>query len=495
MRAASWSIVCFAAALAAQAGPEQLLAQLAGEGRADAHAQLVTLGAAAVPALSSGLGTDAKEVTIERLQREIGPPAGGAVPELTRLFLRARIGEVFNACLETLADLVPFRPGDATLTELQVVTVYSKMPVRYQAIAPRLQVQQQRLIVRLRFDRDQPVDELIAVARGRRALRVELAVQLLGECGAGARSALPALCELLEREDPRILCSGDALPLRAASARAILAIDPDGHAAERARAVLAGAKPAPVPAVPERARGRALELAALLAQPQQRSEAATNLEALGGWVAPDVAALLTAEHDHDTRMAALSMITRLGRDAVAAVPRLYKALRALPTEDTLAVMSALLATAPYSRDVLPGLSWTFSARRLALFGRELRGSVDTDFYSAFLSAADDLAAALAVDTHAALDELEGYLESESVLVRERALMVLPARGAAARPLLGELGAMLTAEQPKARTPNRLPVDHDAIVHRLAAEAILAIAAPDNPLVERAHAVLRAAEGK
>jgi len=417
------------------------------------------------------------------------------VPALTRLFRSLRFDEVLPECLETLADLMPFRMTDATITGLQVEAVYSHMPARYVEMMPRVAVQLERLAARRTFDRDQRTDELIAVARGRRALRVELAVQLLGERGAAARDALPVLREVLEREDPRVLRTGDALPLRATAARAILAIDPDGHAAELARAVLAGAPPAPAPVVPERARERARELISQLSEPRQRPEAATNLEALGSWVAADVAALLTAEHDHDTRMAALSMITRLGRDAVAAVPRLYEALRALPTEDTLAVMSALLATAPYSRDVLPGLSWTFSARRLALFGRELRGSVDTDFYSAFLSAADDLAAALAVDTHAALDELEGYLESESVLVRERALMVLPARGAAARPLLGELGAMLTAEQPKARTPNRLPVDHDAIVHRLAAEAILAIAAPDNPLVERAHAVLRAAEGK
>src|SRR5262245_36090963 len=64
--------------------PAHLVAQLATEQRAAAHGRLVELGAAALPALTAGLGTGADDVTIELagILREIGAPAGGAVPAL-----------------------------------------------------------------------------------------------------------------------------------------------------------------------------------------------------------------------------------------------------------------------------------------------------------------------------------------------------------------------------------------------------------------------------
>src|SRR5262245_47893428 len=132
MRATLGSLACFAAALAAQdrVDPARLVAQLGGDGKAAAHVQLVKLGAAAVPALTAGLGAPGDKATVERLRilREIGPPAGSAVPVIRDRFLQVRLEEQFAEWQAAFADLVPFRPDDEVIDPMAVVTAWSRIP-------------------------------------------------------------------------------------------------------------------------------------------------------------------------------------------------------------------------------------------------------------------------------------------------------------------------------------------------------------------------------
>jgi hypothetical protein len=84
-------------------------------------------------------------------------------------------------------------------------------------------------------------------------------------------------------------------------------------------------------------------------------------------------------------------------------------------------------------------------------------------------------------------------------VRERALRLLTERGADARAALPALAKVMTEPQPAYVVETWTEdggirfgsVDSNATLHPLAAAAVLAIAAPDDPLAAEAKEVLRA----
>jgi hypothetical protein len=500
-------IACSAATLAAQqtVAPEQLVAQLRGDGRATAHSQLVALGATAVPALTKGLvAAQPDEVTDERLciLREIGPAAGDAVPAI--LDLLRRVVDYAAAC-DVLGELAPYGP-DGSRQEWESLQLHMHRLMLKPQDTTRIQRTRERFAVPQRTD----VAKLTQMLRTHHAYTVEVAAELLGRRATAAHSALPALTALLELPDPRILLTDETVPLRACAARAILAIATDGPAAERARAVLAGAPPARAepPPLPERARQRARELVAQLANPAQRAAAIANLEALGSWVVPDVAqAVLSNGRDADEARgaacdAALALLARFGPRAADATPELFEALTTVRAEHTAEVIGALTEVAPWSRDVVPPLGFECSIGSLTFFGKPIEGTIDAALLTEVNAVEQRFWVAMELDPLCEVADLERSLIERSPLLRERALRIATGRPADARPLLPAFAAMLDAEQPPWQLVtwegNGVTVrqeSHTALIHRLAAEAILAIAAPDDPLVERARGALPAAGDK
>jgi hypothetical protein len=344
---------------------------------------------------------------------------------------------------------------------------------------------------------DADVPTLTQLARGRRAYRVEWAIEQLAARGPDAAAALPVLQELLQRPDPRVLGTASTVPIRAAAARAILAIAPNKPAAVTAKQVLSGlAPPVPAaPAVPERARRRAEQVVGELAQARTRAAAATNLVALGRLAVQPLLDALRSSPDVEFRNAALGVLRDLGPAAADAVPALGELLVALPAENTLAVVRALTATLPWSRDVVPA-NVMFSGRGEIHIAGHLIGTFRTDAHNELWQALVELNAAAAVEPDLP-DVLASLLAHLDVLRREAALRIVAVRGPALRPLLPRLAEMLDVSYPghqrmlwfdggkvTARTES-----HDVLVHRLAAQAILAVAAPDDPLVAKARAVL------
>jgi hypothetical protein len=110
---------------------------------------------------------------------------------------------------------------------------------------------------------------------------------------------------------------------------------------------------------------------------------------------------------------------------------------------------------------------------------------------------------MSVDPSSSVPELGILLENRAVLTRERALVVVCERGASCRPLLSALATMLEAEQPKAGrivwnengSVSTSQFDRSEFVHRLAAQAIVAVAASDDLLVVKARTVLARPEPK
>jgi hypothetical protein len=104
---------------------------------------------------------------------------------------------------------------------------------------------------------------------------------------------------------------------------------------------------------------------------------------------------------------------------------------------------------------------------------------------------------MAIDPAATVPELAVALDNVQVAIRERALELLRERGARAREALPAITAVLDQVQQKEYVAMRIDEgrassgarDVTERVHRAAAQAILAIAAPDDPLVARAQAVL------
>jgi hypothetical protein len=500
---ATSSFLCLATALLAQApSAEELVARLTDDTqRAAAHAALLSLGRGAVQALVARLADADEQLFGEVLASllELGPQGGAAFAAVLAAVDR-HPRHVVRA-VATLAELTPWR-GDAPAHSpgMLYTRVAEVLGSSFGADRAAWRAALRRLQARGAFPRELDVVALTECAQGTAPLRVELAVEWLGQHGADARAALPALARLLEQSDPVVLATGDRVAIRRKAARAVLSIDPDGAFAARARAIVGGAPvvAAPSPPVPQRLRQRVAALVGELAIADRRADAAVNLVALGEAAVPTVAAVLsTAGADHATVVAALTVLRDLGPRAASAVPALLDATTGLSTEYTLAVLDALIAIAPWSRDVVPLLDLEGGVGGAALFGRPLHGTVDAALLTGVMQRSARLTTVLTIDCDATVVELGGLLESPWVVARERALEVLPLRGERARPLLPALGGMLAAPQPAyselfwpgARPAGADKVDRSVHVHRLAARAILAIAADDAPLRAAAERVL------
>jgi hypothetical protein len=363
----------------------------------------------------------------------------------------------------------------------------------------------ERLLRRCEFPRAPDVETLLAIARGYHAYRVELAVEHLARHGSSAAAALPVLQRLLERREPRLLLTDRTVPLHRRAARAVLAIAPASPVAELARAVLAGKAPPPAaaPPVPERARARIAELVAELDVAAKRTAASANLVALGQLSAPAVAATLAEEHDADSREAALAVLRALGPRAASTVPQLLDALASLSTEHTISVLRTLQVTAPWCTDVVPALNFGYSPGKFEVVGRRVPGKADGALLTEVYAAQMQFHAAMSVDPSSSPTELAVLLDSHAVEVREASLAVVRERGAECRTLLPTLEKMLMADPPKveylhwrdsgAFRPRQ--VDRSAFVQHLAAQAIVAVAAPDDPVVNAAREVLARGEPK
>jgi hypothetical protein len=133
---------------------------------------------------------------------------------------------------------------------------------------------------------------------------------------------------------------------------------------------------------------------------------------------------------------------------------------------------------------------------LVLLGHAVGGRITSDRLNE-VSAAYQCLWATSCDPACGVDELGETLADVSVLRRRVALVIARERGAAVRALLPVLADMLHAPQPRQHLPQwtaggigpALQISLDDEIHRLAAEAILAVAAPDDPLVAEARGVL------
>jgi hypothetical protein len=503
-----WLSIAALATAQSRATPAELVEQLAvAESRANARTQLLALGKEAVPALANRVTATEPGLQAEVLAIliELGPDAGAAVPQLIAAVERNGPRDP-TPVLQALAELGPFRAPDVDIDLNNLSHTLLTRGFRRQGLDT--EVDGYRLRRRLDFPRTLDVEALLVIAQGCQAYRVELAVEHLGLHGPAAAAALPVLQRLLERPEPRILMTDRTVPMHRKAARAVLAIAPVSPQAELARAVLAGKAPPPVaapavPAVPERARVRIAELVAELDVAAKRGGAAANLVALGALAAPAVAATLAQEHDVDSRQAALAVLRDLGPRAASTVPELLEALTSLSTDHTVSVLRTLQATAPWCTDVVPGFTDSCSLRHLDINGRRVQGKVDGAFLTAFFAARAQYWAALSVDPTSPPAELDALLDSLDVAKREAALAVVRERGSACRTLLPTLARMLTADPPKGNFVEWLdsggvrtgPITRTAVVQHLAAQAIVAIAPSDDPLVAAARDVLARGEPK
>jgi hypothetical protein len=210
-----------------------------------------------------------------------------------------------------------------------------------------------------------------------------------------------------------------------------------------------------------------------------------------------LASLLTADRDEALLGAAIDVLRRLGPRAREAVPAMVGALTELPAIHTASLIEALARTAPWCRDVMPFLMYSASFNKLTILGKPITGTIDGAVLNRVGSAAQLLAATKSVAPDSTLDELAAQLDAPSVSTRECALAMLRERGDSARSLLPKLVDMLTAKQPQlnltewinAQTVALKKVDRSAEVHAAVAEAILAIAKPNDPERKTAQSVL------
>lgn len=498
-----WPSLLLVLPLAAQVerDPARLVGQLrVAEERASARAALVAQGSAAVPALLDLL-PDVEGDEADRLLgilEEIGPAAGSAVPELLAAVDRAAT-TWGSRLLWTLSELGPYRSPGVELdgARLGIQVHMARLQKRVVGGGDDA-VPLGRLDSRLSIPIDAAVAALRHIVRGHSAWRIELAVELLGRRGADAAAALPELRQVLDRPDPRVLTTERTVPLRAKAARAILAIAPMGEHAGAARAVLAGAKAPAPPPVPPRVLARIDKLATELRVDATCQAAADNLVALGE---PAAATLVAAAKNEpgDVRTVALRALRGLGQRAAAVVPDLLDLLFEVEAEDAVAIVEVLTAAAPWCRDVMPYFSYGGSVGSLEVMGHRLPGAPGVADLNAFWAAAAELIVALDIDPTCSWSELARLLEHRDVLHRERALELLAARDADARPLLPVLAGMLDARHPPrhvhtwvdARSSRSELRDCSPRVHWLVARAILAIASRDDPLVPRAEEIVAA----
>jgi len=398
--------------------------------------------------------------------------------------------------LDTVAELVPYAPGADGLAD-------------HDLLHARLrhndgnQLAWSRLTTRRGFDTTADIATLTAIAAGLRAWHVELAVELLGQRGAAALCALPTLHALLDLPDPRIVGSSARVPLRRKAARAILAIAPDGKQAAHARAVIAG-DPEPAAnaaAMPLRLRQRIDQLLQELEHDPTRTAATANLVALGANTARPLVEALAHEHTAAFRDAALMALRQLGRAAAPVAVDLRVLLPRLPIEHTVAVYDALTATAPWSRDVADTNTLVMSTSTLRIDGQTVPGNTDGETMTQVDRAAGRFWSAMSMDPTWPLAKLVGLLEDRDVRLRKRALELLGQRHDTARAVLPQIAAAMRAEHPQVASifwqddgSMRTGRESSTLeVQALAAEAILAIAAPDDRLVAEARRVLPQAE--
>lgn len=291
------------------------------------------------------------------------------------------------------------------------------------------------------------------------------------------------------------------VPLHRKAARALLAIAPGSPEAETARAVLAGTwqvSAVATPVVPVRMRQRIdallAELTDATADELRRRSAVDNLVALGAPAAVPVAMLLEPGCPAGVIQAALEVLTRLGKHAAPAVRRLTKVLFELPCDNTVAVMRALTATVPWSDDVFLPLNYLSSGDSLEIVGRKIQGTCDAAFLNAFREASDDFHIMGRVALDSSIDSLRELLTGRDPRMRRRALEVVVARAGDCVGLLDTLAPMMAEDQPKepfsewqpngsVRTGMR---DCSDRIHRLAANAILAVAPSNHPLLAKAR---------
>lgn len=505
-------VFCLAGATApAQAADaKQLVEQLANDAtRSAARERLLALGASAAGPLVARIDTAPGDHACACLEvlTELGPAGGAAVPALIELARNSQIPpEVQLALVGTLAELIPHRGKDVEITEdhpwmstLRTLAMDREGSVR---------THRERLRERMRFPRGLDLDALLAAAAGRRALEVEVAIEMLGTLGPAAARAVPLLRAVLDRPEPRHLQTDDCVPLHRKAAKALLAIAPDSPEAVAVRGVLAGTWSPPAaaePAVPERARRRIEELLAELdaADPARRQAAADNLVALGGIAVGPVAALLDSPAAGQAINGALDVLRRLGKHGAPAVPALAEALTRLPADHTIGVVRALAATVPWSKDQFRRPICSGSAGSLKIGDHQIAGTIDVPFLNAFQEAMQELQVAVAIPVDGSPELLRGFLTGSSVAHRRRALEVIAARGAECVALLDTLAPMLTASQPpehgmewvNAQSMRTTKVDRSDVIQRLAATAIVAVAPAGHALVATARERLAQLEPK
>jgi hypothetical protein len=243
-------------------------------------------------------------------------------------------------------------------------------------------------------------------------------------------------------------------------------------------------------------------LLAELRDPRTRAASVANLVALGEIAAPHLVGALAGD-DADVRAAALAALRELGPRAAAVLPELYERAFTIPAVHAPALLEALAAVAPGSRDHLTWFSFSGGPECLVVGGRRLPGTMEADGMTAFFAAYQALDAATTVDRHASVGEHVAFLADSDVRLREHALVHLTQRGAEARAALPELERLLADRQPAenvmiwlenggVRCSRRDPTPR---LHRAAAQAILAIAADGDARRARARAVLGAEEGR
>lgn len=493
----------FAASAAAQTAGE-LVDQLRDERtRAAAQQALLTLGEPGARAIADRLATmdDAHRRCCFDVLVALGRRAVGAVPKLVDHLAAQRHGA--QQALDVLAELVLFHePGAPRLARrdfLRAWTHLSDDDVGFSVAVQRLQL-------RMEFDVTTSVDDLIALLPCRQPFLVEAAVDLLGGHGRGVAAALPALRQLLDRPEPRILLTERRVPLHTKAAKAMLTLGATGPDDEAARAVLAGTWSPREPAdrqQPARLQQRVGELVAELANAATRPGALDNLVALGSASALPVADLLAKATAPETVQAALQVLRHLGKDAAATTPQILEAVRSLPAEHTVGAIRALAAVGPWSREVVPALTTSANASSLSVFSTKIHGAIDLDLLRELdLAQAEcTLAMSIAVDLPTA--RLAALLDAPNVLRRERALEIVRARGAECRVLVPDVARLLDATGLAAQVLERTDdgghrmrrLDRTPHVQRLAARALLAIAATDDPVLRRAREILAQPEGK
>jgi hypothetical protein len=478
--------------------------------RPAARERLLALGAGAVPAIVARLKKADAELApyLLSLLVELGPPAGAALPQVIELLEPDTVP--LHVVVDTIAELAPWRSADATVTARSVQQASMSRWVQVMRLAGSTEyvAAYERVRQRFGFPRDADVATVVIGLDGSSGARVEFACDLLRARGPAAAAAVPALCGVLDRPEPRVLGTSRTLPVHAKAARAILAITATGDAADVARDVLAGRRAPPAAAkraVPERLEQRIAALLAELRVASKRATAVANLVALGSVVAGPVGAeLAAAKPDAETADALLGVLDALGPSAADAAPALYAALTTLSVDQATTALTVLTAVVPSVADVVPLPAYSLrGSGGVTLGGVALSGSPDPDAMNRFYAVITRFSARLRVLPGAGGAELAELLRDDSVEVREFALDAIAARGPACRSLLPAIGAMLTREQPRmtqlqwglARGVATKEVDRTDHVQRLAARAMLAVAEPGDPLLQQAHEVLARPETK